>query len=195
MDYDYLNDLNNPNRRGVIENLIEVLSYIGEDPLREGLLETPERVLRSYDCLYSGYKKDPAEVFKVFDLEEYDEMILLKNVEFYSTCEHHMLPFFGKAHIAYIPDGNKVVGVSKLARLLEIYARRLQIQERLTKQITGAIEKYLQPLGSACIIQAQHFCMTSRGVQKQSSEMVTSSLTGVFKNSQSARLELLTLIK
>ena len=121
------------------------------------------------------------------------DMVLLKNIEFYSTCEHHMLPFYGKCHIAYIPNG-KVIGVSKLARLMEIYSRRLQIQERIGQQITQALEKYLQPLGSACIIEAQHFCMTSRGVEKQNAKMVTSSLTGNFLN-QETRQELMALIK
>ena len=174
--------------------IIRQLQFIGEDITREGLLETPTRVIRSWSELYAGYKTDPADVFKVFKDGACDEMVLLKNIEFYSTCEHHILPFFGKAHIAYIPDG-KVVGISKLARLLEVYARRLQIQERLGQQITAAITKHLMPKGAACILEAQHFCMVSRGIQKQNSIMVTSSLTGVFRDKPEARSELLALIK
>ena len=173
--------------------IIRQLQYIGEDPLREGLQETPARVIRSWSELYGGYKIDPVSVFKTFKDGACDEMVLLKDIEFYSTCEHHLLPFFGKAHIAYIPDG-KVVGISKLARLLEVFARRLQIQERLGQQVTEAMNKYLLPKGAACILEAQHFCMVSRGIQKQNSIMVTSSLTGVFRDKPEARSELLSLI-
>lgn len=172
------------------------LQYLGEDPTRDGLKDTPARVVRSWDHLFGGYSQDPVKVLgTVFENENgYDEMVILKNIEFYSTCEHHLLPFFGKAHIAYIPDARKVVGISKLARLLECFARRAQIQERLTDQITATITKCLQPLGAACLIEAQHFCMTSRGVQKQNSIMTTSSLTGVFKN-QATRAEFFALVK
>lgn len=169
-----------------------LLQYIGEDPDREGLQETPDRVVRSYAELFAGYKQDPADVFKVFDGESYDEIVLLRNIEVASTCEHHMIPFLGTAHVAYLPD-KKVIGLSKLARLVDIFARRLQIQERLTMQITQALEEHLQPRGAACIIQAKHLCISCRGVGKQHSEMVTSSLTGVFKN-QETRSELLRLI-
>jgi GTP cyclohydrolase I len=179
---------------GVEENIRRVLEYIGEDPNREGLIETPKRVVRSFEKLYGGYAQNPQDILKTFTEGACDEMVLLKNIELYSTCEHHMLPFYGKAHIAYIPNG-KVVGVSKLARLLEIYARRLQIQERIGQQITEALDTYLKPKGSACIIEAQHFCMVSRGVEKQNSIMVTSSLTGVFRNSIDTRNELLSLLK
>jgi len=173
-----------------------ILDFIGDDCERQGLKETPDRIIKSYKTLFCGYKRNPAEVFKIFDLEEeYDEMVLLKNVEFYSFCEHHFLPFFGKAHIAYIPEGpDKVVGVSKLARLLEIYSRRLQIQERIGKQITSDLVKYLNPKGAGCILEAQHFCMMARGVEKQNSILVTSSLTGCFKNLET-RTEFLSLIK
>jgi len=172
-----------------------LLSIIGEDPNREGLLETPKRIIKSWGTLFSGYGKDSKEVFKTFDLEEYDEMVLIKNIEFYSTCEHHMLPFFGKAHIAYIPKNKtKVIGASKLARLLEIYSRRLQIQERLTKQITSDIMTYLDAKGAGCVIEAQHLCMMARGIQKQNSIMVTSSLEGCFKD-LSVRTEFLTLVR
>lgn len=179
--------------QSIEDAVIRQLQFIGEDVGREGLKETPGRVVRSWGELYAGYKQDPAKVFKVFEDGACDEMVLLKNVEFYSTCEHHMLPFFGRAHIAYIPNG-KVIGVSKLARLLEVYSRRLQIQERLGQQITTAINTHLKPKGAACILEAQHFCMTSRGIQKQNSVMVTSSLTGVFRDGATTRSELLNLV-
>lgn len=174
-----------------VKNLIQ---YIGDDPNREGLQETPKRVILSYDHLFSGYGQRVEDVLKVFEDDSSDQMILLKEIEFYSTCEHHMLPFFGKAHIAYIPNG-KVVGISKLARILEIFSRRLQIQERLAQNVTEALMTHLNPLGAACLLEAQHFCMTSRGVQKQNSVMVTSSLEGVFRENASVKAEFLALIK
>jgi GTP cyclohydrolase I len=180
--------------KGVEDNILRILQYVGEDPTREGLVETPKRVVNSYETLYGGYHQNPEDILKTFNDDSCDEMVLLKDIEFYSTCEHHMLPFFGKAHIAYLPDG-KVIGVSKLARLLEIFARRLQIQERLCQDITSTLDKILKPIGAACIIEAQHFCMTSRGVQKQKSAMITSSLTGKFRDDKIARYELLNLIK
>ena len=151
-------------------------------------------MIRSYKELFSGYTKDPKEVFTQFDPDGYDQIVLLKDVELYSMCEHHMLPFIGRAHIAYIPN-KKVIGISKLARLLEIYSRRLQIQERIGEQITNAIMKYLDAQGAACIIEAQHLCMQMRGVGKQHSTMVTSSLKGVFMGKPEARAELMGLIK
>ena len=179
--------------QGPEQNIVRVLEYLGEDSKREGLLETPKRVIKSFDTLYGGYKMKVEDCFKVFEEDDSDEMVVFKNVEFYSTCEHHMLPFFGKAHIAYIPNG-KVIGVSKLARILEVYARRLQIQERLCQQVTSAIEKALSPKGAACVLEAQHFCMTSRGVQKQNSIMVTSSVTGEFRSQKETRAEFMGLI-
>lgn len=176
------------------DSVVRQLQYMGEDVTREGLVETPARVIKSYKELYAGYQQSPAEVFKLFKEGACDEMVLLKDVEFYSTCEHHMLPFFGKAHIAYIPNG-KVVGISKLARLLEVYSRRLQIQERIGQQVTSCLAQYLEPLGAACVLEAQHFCMTSRGVQKQNSVMVTSSLTGVFRDQPATRAEFYSLIR
>lgn len=178
---------------GPQENIRRILQYIGEDPKREGLLETPDRVVRSYAELFAGYKQDPADVFKTFDGDGYDEIVLLKDIEIHSMCEHHMLPFLGRAHVAYIPNG-KVIGLSKLARLVDIFARRLQIQEKLTTQVTEALNQYLQPQGSACIIEAKHLCVSCRGVQKQHSSMVTSSMTGVFREGAAARQELLSLI-
>ncbi len=179
--------------RSIGDSVVKQLQYIGENPDRQGLQETPDRVVKSYKHLYSGYQKDPADIMKCFDSETYDQIILLKDVEMFSMCEHHMLPFIGKAHIAYIPNG-KVLGISKLARLLEIYSRRLQIQERIGEQITEALMQHLKPLGAACIIEAKHLCMQMRGVEKQHSMMVTSSLKGTFLTDASAKQELMRLI-
>ncbi len=175
------------------DNITRTISFIGENPCREGLKETPMRVVKSWKELYSGYEQDPKDVFKIFEDGACDSMVILKDIEFYSTCEHHLLPFFGKAHIAYIPD-KKVIGISKLARLLEVYSRRMQIQERIGEQVTGELMKHLKPKGAICILEAQHFCMTSRGVQKQHSQMVTSSIKGDFQNIP-VRNEFLNLIK
>lgn len=179
--------------QSVEENIIRQLQYIGEDVTRDGLKDTPSRIVKSWDELYAGYNQEPKDVFKVFE-DSYDEIVLLKNIEMYSMCEHHMLPFHGLAHIAYIADG-KVIGISKLARLLDIFARRLQIQERIGQQVTTALNEYLKPLGAACIIEAKHMCMSCRGVNKQHSIMVTSTLTGRFRDDVSARNELMALIK
>lgn len=175
-------------------NLVEQLKYIGEDPTREGLLDTPRRVVKSWNEIFAGYQKSPADILTVFDAAGYDQIVLLKDIEFYSMCEHHMLPFYGKAHVAYIPN-KKVIGISKLARLVEIYAKRLQIQERMGDQITGALMEYLQPQGAACIIEASHMCMRMRGVAKQNSSMITSSMRGVFRDNPSTKEELMLLIK
>jgi len=178
--------------------VIELIKTIGEDPNREGLLETPKRMMKSYETLFSGYKQKPEDIIKTFDADGYSQLVLLKNIEIYSMCEHHILPFFGKAHIAYIPD-KKVIGISKLARIADMFARRLQIQERLTDNITSTIMKYLNPLGAVCVIEAQHLCMRMRGVGKQNSIMTTSSLKGVFlednTSGYSARDEFMRLIK
>jgi len=183
------------NETGPEENITRILEFIGEDPKREGLKETPARVIRSYEELFGGYRQDPKDVLKVFSDGACDEMVVLKNLEFTSFCEHHMLPFVGKAHIAYVPD-KKVLGVSKLSRLFDIYARRLQIQERLCQQVTAALDEHLKPRGSACVIEAKHLCMSARGVGKQHSEMVTSSLTGVFRETgNDARVEFLSMIR
>jgi GTP cyclohydrolase IA len=177
------------------KNLIkQQLQYIGEDPEREGLIDTPKRIVKMWDEIYAGYKKNPADIFTTFKTDGYDQIVLLKNVEFYSMCEHHNLPFFGKAHIAYIPR-EKVVGISKLARLLEIYTRRMQIQERIGEQVTSDIIKYLDARGAACILEAQHLCMKMRGVKNPTSVMETSSLKGVFLTDASARMELMQLIR
>lgn len=180
---------------GVAESQVtRLLHYIGENIYRDGLLKTPERVIRSYKEIFSGYGKDPKELFTVFDENKYDQMVVLKDIELYSMCEHHMLPFYGKAHVAYIPKGGKVVGISKLARLVDLYARRLQIQERIGTQVTNDLMKYLKPAGAACVIEASHMCMQMRGVGKQHSVMMTSSLTGVFKTNSTVRAEFMNLI-
>jgi len=176
------------------QNIREILEYIGDDPEREGLQETPDRIVRSWDKLFGGYKRSPEDILTTFDANGCDELVLLDNIEMYSMCEHHKLPFFGKAHVAYIPDG-RVIGVSKLARLLEIYSRRLQIQERIGIQVTNALMEYLQPKAAACIIEARHLCMCARGVQKQNSTMKTSSMEGAFFDKPAAREELLNLIE
>lgn len=165
---------------GPEENIRRLLEFIGEDPNREGLRDTPRRVLKSYGELFAGYSMSPKDVMTVFEEDGSDEMIVCKNIEMASSCEHHMLPFVGVAHVAYIPN-KKVIGLSKLARLVEIFARRLQIQERLTNQVADALMEHLQPLGAACIVEAKHLCMQCRGVNKQHSSMITSCLRGVFK--------------
>jgi len=161
--------------------LKDIIRFVGDDPEREGMVGTPDRVVRSWSKLYGGYNQNPADVLKtVFQEGACQEMVGVKDVEFYSTCEHHMLPFFGRIHIAYIPD-KKVVGISKLPRLIEVYARRLQIQEKMTAQIADAIMEHLTPKGAMVHCEAQHFCMTSRGVEKQNSKMITTAIRGSFK--------------
>lgn len=161
----------------------EIIAAIGDNPTREGLVDTPSRVVRSWEKLYGGYNQSAESVLKTSFVEgACHEMVVLRDIEFYSTCEHHMLPFFGRVHIGYIPDG-KVVGVSKLARLVEVFARRLQIQERMTAQIADSIMTILGAKGCMVVASAQHFCMTSRGVEKQNSEMVTSAVRGCFESS------------
>jgi GTP cyclohydrolase I len=171
----------------------EILLAIGENPDREGLLQTPNRVARAYGELMAGLQEDPRRHLKTVFQERYDEVVLLRDIEFNSMCEHHLLPFTGRAHVAYLPDG-KVVGLSKLARLVEGYARRPQVQERLTTQIADALMDELNPIGAACIIEATHTCMTVRGARKPGSTMVTSALRGIFKENPSSRSEVLALM-
>lgn len=177
--------------QGIVKDMLIAL---GEDPNREGLKDTPDRVVRMWDEIFSGYDQRPEDLLKTdFSADTYDEIVLVKDIPFYSHCEHHMVPFFGVAHVAYIPI-DRVVGISKLARLVDCYAKRLQIQERLTKQVAEDIMKYVKPLGAAVIIEAEHLCMTMRGVKKPGAKTVTSSMLGAFRDVASARSELLTLI-
>jgi len=173
----------------------EILSRIGEDPNRDGLLRTPERMEKAMAFLTRGYKMDVTEVLHaaLFDVD-YDEMVIVKDVEFFSMCEHHLLPFFGKAHVAYVPNG-KVIGLSKIPRLVDVFARRLQVQERLTRQVGEAITEAINPQGVAVILEAQHLCMMMRGVEKQHSLTVTSAMLGVFKTQLQTRNEFLSLVR
>lgn len=171
----------------------EILLAIGENPDREGLVRTPNRVARAYVELMSGLKINPRDHLRTVFHEKYQEVVLLRDIEFHSLCEHHLLPFTGRAHVAYLPDG-KVVGLSKLARLVDGYARRPQVQERLTTQIADALMEELNPIGAACVIEAVHTCMTIRGVKKHGSTMVTSELRGIFKKNPASRAEILSLM-
>jgi GTP cyclohydrolase I len=173
----------------------ELLARIGEDPTRDGLLATPRRMEKSMAFLTQGYQQSIEDVLHnaLFDVD-YDEMVMVRDIEFYSMCEHHLLPFFGRAHIAYVPNG-KVVGLSKIPRIVDVFARRLQVQERLTQQIAGAIETAIAPQGVGVVLEASHLCMMMRGVEKQSSLTVTSSLTGVFKENIHTRGEFLSLTR
>ncbi|HHJ51001.1 MAG TPA: GTP cyclohydrolase I FolE [Phaeodactylibacter sp.] len=171
----------------------EILQLVGEDISREGLEKTPERVAKAMQFLTQGYEQDPEAILRsAMFAEEYSEMVIVKDIELYSLCEHHMLPFFGKAHVAYIPNGH-VVGLSKLPRVVDVFARRLQVQERLTHQIVHCIDKVIKPLGVAVVIEAQHMCMMMRGVQKQNSVTTTSAFTGEFFKEET-RMEFLKLI-
>ncbi|HUB17326.1 MAG TPA: GTP cyclohydrolase I FolE [Acidobacteriaceae bacterium] len=172
----------------------EIIRRYDADPAREGLKKTPERIEKALDFLTKGYREDPKDVLHgaLFDVA-YDEMVIVKDIEMYSLCEHHMLPFFGKVHVAYIPDG-KVIGLSKAPRLVEVFARRLQVQERLTRQIAEAIQEAIHPQGVGVVIEARHLCMMMRGVEKQNSSTVTSAMLGVFQK-QNTRAEFLSLIR
>ncbi len=178
-----------------VKDLVKtLLTEIGEDPEREGLLSTPLRAAKAYEFLTRGYHQDIGEVMnKAIFNERYDEMVLVKNIDFYSLCEHHLLPFYGKVHVAYIPNG-KIVGLSKIPRIVEVFSRRLQVQERMTQQIADTIEKYLQPNGVAVVAEAFHMCMMMRGVEKQNSSATTSAVHGVFKEDARTRMEFLDLI-
>ncbi|BDI33167.1 GTP cyclohydrolase 1 [Capsulimonas corticalis] len=173
----------------------DILTFVGEDPDREGLLRTPHRVAEALKFLTSGYKQDVETLLNgaIFH-EDYDDMVVVKDIEFYSMCEHHMLPFYGKVHVAYIPDG-KIVGLSKIPRLVDMFSRRLQVQERLTTEIAEAIETALSPRGVAVVIEGAHMCMLMRGVQKQASTMVTSHVMGLFRDDRATRQEFMALVK
>ena len=179
----------------MIDAIRKILVDIGEDPSRDGLRKTPERVSQSFEYLTEGYKQNADDVLNgaLFDVP-YDEMVIVKDIELFSLCEHHLLPFFGKCHVAYLPD-KKIVGLSKLPRLVDMYARRLQVQERLTLQIAETINEKIRPRGVAVVIEAQHLCMIMRGIEKQHSVAVTSSMLGAFKEDQNTRSEFLSLIR
>ena len=173
----------------------EVLHRVGEDPARDGLVNTPKRVEQAMKFLTRGYDQTVEEVIHgaLFEVD-YDEMVIVKDIEFYSMCEHHLLPFFGRAHVAYVPQG-KVIGLSKIPRIVDVFARRLQVQERLTRQVAEAIEDAIRPQGVAVIVEAQHLCMMMRGVEKQSSKTVTSAMLGAFKTQMQTRSEFLSLVR
>ena len=187
--------MNDNYNKDLAKNIKSLLSEIGENPKREGLLKTPERVAKSMKFLTNGYDKNPAEILKsAMFAEDYNQMVLVKDIELYSLCEHHMLPFFGKAHIAYIPNGH-IVGLSKIPRIVDVFARRLQVQERLTDQIKDCLQETLNPKGVAVVIEAQHLCMQMRGVQKQHSSTTTSAFSGIFISDEKTRAEFMNLIK
>lgn len=190
-DYNYNEEITNR----LSEVYKTVLTDIGEDPNREGLLKTPERVAKAMQFLTQGYTTNPEDILKsaLFN-EEYSEMVIVKDIEVYSMCEHHMLPFFGKAHIAYIPNGT-IVGLSKIPRVVDAFSRRLQVQERLTIEIRDCIQKTLNPKGVAVVLECQHMCMQMRGVQKQNSVTTSSAFTGLFMNNETTRKEFINLIQ
>lgn len=172
-----------------------IIEGIGEDPDRPGLRRTPERISEMYEEIFSGLKSSPEDLLKPMEGEKHDEMVLLKDIPFYSVCEHHLLPFAGKAHIAYIPEGGRIVGISSLARALEVFAKRPQVQERLTAQLADMIMKKLRPKGCMVIVDAEHLCMSMRGIKKSGTKIVTSAVRGIFRTKQSTREETLELIK
>lgn len=183
------------NRTQIEEAVRLIIEAIGEDPNREGLLDTPKRVAKMYEEVFSGLNTDPKEYFKTVFAEDHEELVLVKDIPFYSMCEHHLVPFFGKAHIAYIPRNGKVTGLSKLARAVEAVAKRPQLQERITSTIANTIMETLEPHGVMVIVEAEHMCMTMRGVKKPGSKTVTSAVRGIFLKDVSARAEVLSLIK
>ena len=186
---------NKPTKEEVKEAVKTLIKWAGDDPTREGLLETPNRVVKSYEDFFSGYEFEPREILskKFREVEGYDEMIVLKDIRVESHCEHHMVPFIGKAHVGYLPN-NKIVGLSKLARVVELFSKRLQIQEKLTAQIANAIDEILKPKGVGVIIEASHLCIATRGVRKETSRMVTSRMLGLFRDNSDTRKEFLNII-
>ena len=190
--YENMNDNYN---KDLAKNIKSILSQIGESPSREGLVKTPERVAKSMQFLTNGYNEDPSKILRsAMFAEDYSQMVLVKDIEIYSLCEHHMLPFFGKAHIAYIPNGH-IVGLSKIPRIVDVFSRRLQVQERLTDEIKDCLQDTLNPKGVAVVIEAQHLCMQMRGVEKQHSSTTTSAFSGIFMSDEKTRAEFINLIK
>lgn len=187
-------DIKYPDAQDIEYKIKDIIKFIGDDPGREGLKETPKRMIKSWEELFSGYKEDPKEIIKTFKEGTCNEMVILKDIDFFSMCEHHFLPFFGKIFLAYIPNG-RIIGVSKLIRVVEIYSRRLQIQEKMTTEIADTLMDGLNPLGVMVVCKAQHLCMISRGVKKQNVIMVTSAVRGVFDKEIETRSEFMELIK
>jgi GTP cyclohydrolase I len=181
-------------QNGIEDNVRRILEYVGEDPDREGLAKTPARVARAYAYLTKGYAEDPKAVInQAMFTEDYQEMVLVKDIDFFSLCEHHLLPFYGRAHVAYLPK-HRIVGLSKVARLVEVFSRRLQVQERLTTQLATTVMEELDPRGVGVIVRAEHLCMRMRGVEKQNSVVTTSAMLGAFRSNQATREEFITLV-
>ncbi|MCM3163110.1 GTP cyclohydrolase I FolE [Metabacillus litoralis] len=179
-----------------IEHAVKlILEAVGEDPNREGLIDTPKRVAKMYAEVFSGLNEDPSEHFQTIFGEDHEELVLVKDIPFYSMCEHHLVPFYGKAHVAYIPKGGKVTGLSKLARAVEAVAKRPQLQERITSTIADSINESLDPHGVMVVVEAEHMCMTMRGIKKPGAQTVTSAVRGVFRKDEASRAEVLSLIK
>lgn len=191
---DYVNQQVGENRERLEYHVREILKLIGEDVEREGLQETPARVVRMYEEIFAGYSIDPRDVLGVTFDEQHEELVIVKDIVYYSQCEHHMAPFFGKAHIGYVPSG-KIAGLSKLARLVEAVTRKLQVQERITSQIADTLEEVLQPHGVMVVVEGEHLCMCARGVKKPGSKTVTSAVRGQFRHSAALRSEFLELLK
>ncbi|GFN31131.1 GTP cyclohydrolase I FolE [Paenibacillus xylaniclasticus] len=191
---DYVNSAVGSNREQIEYHVREILKLIGEDVEREGLLETPARVTRMYEEIFAGYEVDPRDVLGVTFDEQHEELVIVKDIVYYSQCEHHMAPFFGKVHIGYIPSG-KIAGLSKLARLVEAVSRRLQVQERITSQIADIMEETLTPHGVMVVVEGEHLCMCARGVKKPGSKTITSAVRGQFRRDPASRAEFLSLIK
>ncbi|GAA0373377.1 MULTISPECIES: GTP cyclohydrolase I FolE [Paenibacillus] len=191
---DYVNAHVGENREKVEYHVREILKLIGEDVEREGLIETPARVARMYEEIFAGYEIDPRDVLGVTFEEDHEELVIVKDIVYFSQCEHHMAPFFGKAHIGYIPSG-RIAGLSKLARLVEAVTRRLQVQERITSQIADILEEVLEPQGVIVVVEGEHMCMCARGVKKPGSKTITSAVRGTFRTDAASRAEFLSLIK
>ncbi|MCI3920591.1 GTP cyclohydrolase I FolE [Paenibacillus sp. TRM 82003] len=190
----YINSLANENAELIEHHIREILRLIGEDPDREGLLDTPRRVRKMYEEIFAGYEVDPREVLGVTFDERHEELVIVKDIVFYSQCEHHMAPFYGKVHIGYIPSG-RIAGLSKFARLVEAVARKLQVQERITSQIADIFEEVLKPHGTMVVVEGEHLCMCSRGVKKPGAQTVTSAVRGRFRTDSALRAEFMSLVK